>query len=91
MWYDTLADSFGCDESFIMGVILLSKYSPAGYEAANAIIGKMVKARNDGRSIPKPSAYLSTSVERARRKLNPEGGELYAGLGGWADDRAGTR
>ena len=40
-----------------------------GYQAANAIIGKVVKKQNDDITIHCPSAFVTSSVKKAETKL----------------------
>ena len=78
-WYDTMIE-MSCDESSRMSLMLLAQYRPRGYEAANLIMSKLVMFRTS--PILHRSAFIATSVENARRALNPEGEELYGGKGG---------
>ena len=84
-WRETLENKFGCDEASIMGLVLLSQVSPQGYEEANSIIGKLIKAVSDDRAIRKPSAFVAQSTENARRMMKPSGSQ-FAGMGGWVDN-----
>ena len=72
-----------------MGLVLLSQMSPRGYEEANSIISKLVKAVNDDRAIYNPSAFVAKSTDTARRMLRPSGSQ-YAGRGGWVGNSSRT-
>ena len=83
-WYDAMIE-MNCDESSRMSLLLLAQYSPRGYTAANLISSKLIMFRTD--PIIRRSAFIATSVENARRLLNPEGEQLYGGKGGHAHRR----
>ena len=87
MWRDELEHHYRVDRNAIMALIALSQQSPAGYECANQIVGKVIKLESDDRMhiVRNISSFVVTCVKKAREHLNPEG-ERYASMSGWDND-----
>ena len=81
-WRNMLYRKFGCDKPSVMRLTNLSQLSPAGYREANRHIDKILKFLTSRKALGNPSAFITTGVENAHRKLNPAG-EYYKGKGGY--------
>ena len=80
MWFDVLSDTFECDASSVMDFLALAQKGRRGYDKASSIIHKMFKVLNDQSGwLSSPSAFLASSVKRARHELEPEGAR-YGGM-----------
>ena len=83
MWREVLQQRYDVDFQAMTRLICLSQASLQGFQLANAIVDRLLKADSDGRIhlIRNTSAFINTCIENARRALNPEGA-VYAGMGG---------
>ena len=80
MWFDVLSDTFECDATSVMDFLALAQKGRRGYDKASSIIHKMFKVTNDQSGwLSSPSAFLASSVKRARHELEPEGAR-YGGM-----------
>ena len=60
-----LQAQFHCDPKSLRDLEGLACHSKLGYQHANMLIGKLIKAVNDDTKIKNRSAYLSTGVRNA--------------------------
>ena len=65
-WHKVLSEKFGCDEDCIQDLYLLAQHSTEGYEAANTIVHKLFKKRQDGEALKNPSGFVHKCVVHAR-------------------------
>ena len=64
-WLHVLHDQFHCDDQCLVKLQRLSWDSVLGYQPANMLIGKLLKAVNDDTPIGNRSAFIETGVKHA--------------------------
>ena len=68
-WWELL-DYYDVDEPGRASLFALAQHSDKGYEAANDLIGKLVKKWADNVAVRNPSGFIHSSVLNARHKLD---------------------
>ena len=79
-WYGTLR-GHGCDEAAIMGVVLLSQYSPEGYQSAQVIVEYVDGIAWDRPLIDNPSGLVWSRVLACFHRMRPEGAQFSGMVG----------
>jgi hypothetical protein len=72
--YSWLRGHCKCDECSVMSFFLLLQYNPDGYDACIDIVVE-IKETEDRETIQNHSAVLASAVEKARKRVYPDGGE----------------
>ena len=69
LWYPMLKD-MKFDDDALADLFLLSQHSEDGYKAANGLVHRILKHKQDRIPMRKPSAWLHSSVKASRWKLD---------------------
>ena len=71
VWWGVLLNA-GVDQPAVQALFNLAQLSTDGYRAANNIVNALLKQESDARWCLKPSAWVHSSVQKARHKLMPK-------------------
>ena len=77
-WIPTMQNQFGLDDRCIARLRELAQYEPFGYEEANMVMGKLVKAVNDNNKHLNRSAFAHTCIKSAWENVHEKKVQAYA-------------
>ena len=73
-WVSVLNEG-GVDLGAQQAAFLLAQHSPEGQRAANSLLARLIKAKNNSRGLGNPSVFIHSSAQKARHRMEEMHGQ----------------